>query len=579
MKLLAFDIETTGLDPYRGAKIFSFATCDEKGNTEVYRKNFTSYYLENLLKDTSIVKICHNFHFEYSLLKFSGYNIPSNTIWHDTMIMSQLLNNLEPSHALDSLTKKYGNEEYNEYDEDIAKAAKIYGSYNKIPNDLMEPYQRMDVIRTMILFKTFWPYIKEKYLSDYLNEIELVKTTVTMESRGVRIAKRETNNLLTFLKKEVESTEYKFQNKYSQQINLGSGKQIAHLLFNELKIPALYYTPSGVPAVDKKTLEELRVFIEKQTPQYLELFDMILKYRSYTRGITTIQSYIDASQNFIIHPHINTNRAQTGRQSSENPNMQNISKEAVLKNRYPIKSRQCFCARKGYILLLADYAGIEMRLIAGLSNEVEMINLIKENGDPHILAAELFYGKIFTKEEDEARKKVLRTAAKNSQFALAYGAKPEKIADTLGISFNQAEPGILLYCERFPLIANFTKTMANKIKKDGFVITPFDRRLKVRHDKPYSASNYIIQGTAAGILKRAQNRIQLFLEKTGYDIYQLLSIHDEIIFEYARTLLSKKEKILSDIKKCMINFPEINVPLEIEFKQSTYLWSDAKEMK
>jgi DNA polymerase I len=578
MKYLAFDVETTGLDPYRGAKIFSYATCDETYHTQRYRKDFEKP-LQELLDDTSIIKICHNFHFELSLLKFTGYHIPEDTQWHDTMLMSQLLNNLEPSHGLDRLIAKYGNEEYNKYDNDISKAAKIYGSYDKIPDSLMRPYQEMDVIRTMMLFKMFFSKILAQPSLDYQNEIDLVKQTIAMESRGIILAKAEAEKLLSSLQVEIEQTQTDFHQRYGNY-NLGSTKHMGKLLYKDLKIPVLYYTKNDAPALDKETLEELRPRVEKHFPQHLAIFDMILKYRSYVRGVTTIQSYKDAcSKEGILHPHINTNRAQTGRQSSENPNMQNISKESVLKNRFPVKSRVCFRARPGYVLLLADYAGIEMRLIAELSGEPELIKLIQKNGDPHSLAAGLFYGKLFTECDDLKRKKDLRSSAKNAQFALAYGAMPEKIADTLGMDFVKVESGIIEYQRRFPLVANFTRNVIHKVKKQGYVETPFGRRLYVRQDKPYSGSNYIIQGTAAGILKRAQVRVFEYLKKTKYDIHQLLTIHDEIIFEYPRSLLQNKKEILSKIKKEMTYFPEIKVPLDIEWKLSTYTWAEAKEIK
>lgn len=619
----AYDIEATGKNPYKGAKTFAYATCNNLGEYEVLRfdgvnggKNearHTAY-----LMDSSIAKVCHNFHYEYAMALEAGIDVPEDTIWHDTMLLSQLFDNLADGHGLDDVSLRLmpdptTREYWKRIDKEVERAALIYKNYKLIPKDLMTEYQTNDVVRTMLVFETLYPIIKAdpRLHADYLNEIETVKATIRQERRGIMLERKEAKKLINWMEDELAEIDRTSYRLLGRVINFKSAPQIRHLLYNELKLPVQLKTmgkSKGNVTADKDAIEALRDIAPDEFTG--SILDLILKQRSYTKGISMVQSYLDAALiGDIIHPRINTNRAQTGRESSEDPNMQNISKDAALKTRFPVPARKCFRARPGYVLFLVDYAGIEMRLIIEHTREPEMLALIQRNGDPHDLAASLFYGERYTdhlqackyiatkdkkfkqkwltalKEGIEKAveecwpkaKKIFRGAAKNAQFALAYGARLPKIAETLMMTKEEAEPGYNAYCKRFPLIANFTNNMKAQINAQGFVVTSFGRKLNVRKDKPYSASNYIIQGTAAGILKRAQVRVSEYLK--NMDIHLLLPIHDELIIEFPRTLLSQAPKILSKISKIMTEMSEITVPLDVEWKMTTYTWDRAKEFK
>lgn len=607
---IALDTEATGLDVYGGAKVFSFSTCNEMGQTNVFRLDCRKRGAENrqrlqaILADSSIVKICHNFHFDCSILQANGFFIPEDTIWEDTMLMSQLLDNIAAGHSLDAVALRLCSDrdalrEWSEVDNDVAVARKIYGTYDRIPEALMTRYQAADAERTMLIFQALKSYIYDDpaVAEDYRNEIELVKATIAMERRGMALCREQAEKLLSWLKQELRQVEADSFRLLGQYVNFNSSKEVLSILYDNLKLPVLHTTKSGEPSADKDTLEELRPYVQRQgKPETLEIFDCILRQRSYTKGVAMVESYIAAAGvDGIIHPHINTNRAQTGRESGENPNMQNISKEAALKNRFPVPARKCFRARPRHVLFLIDYSGIEMRLIIELTGEPELLELVRNNGDPHALAASLFYANLW---EDDQRlidfvrtadknfngdiskaRKVLRTAAKNSQFALAYGAQLPRVAETLMLSPAEALPGFRAYCSRFPLIAGFTNKVKKQIQSTGYVTTPFGRRLRVNPSKPYSASNYMVQGTAAGIIKRAQVRVHRYLEQYGGAVALLLPIHDELILEMHRSHLSRAKTILQDVRREMITMPEIKVPLEVEVKMTTYTWNEAKEFK
>ncbi len=186
MTFKAFDIETTGLNSFTD-KIFSYCVGDWNGEVAVSRldradSSFNWLNLQGFFKETSIAKICHNMHFEYNFMKSHNIHIPEETVWHDTMLMSQLLRNLAPSHALDALCYELCG--YSRaLDVKVKMMAKKLGGYQNIPESIMTPYQKADGERTMLLFRLWYEEIKadEKLYEDYLNEIELIKVTQRLE--------------------------------------------------------------------------------------------------------------------------------------------------------------------------------------------------------------------------------------------------------------------------------------------------------------------------------------------------------------------------------------------------------------
>lgn len=576
----AFDYETTGLDPYSGVEIFSYCIGDGEGNVEVRRldeadraknhKRLVSY-----MQNTQQSKICHNMKFEYTMTILAGLPCPEDTVWHDTMMMSRMLRNLAPSHELGRLCWELcGWSE--DLDHQVAAANKAYGGYHRIPKSLMHPYQVSDGQRTMLLFKTFFPEIKKnaKLYNDYLNEIELIKVTQRMEQHGMMVSIPAAEKLLSWLQEQLEEVQRDCYKHLGELINFNADPQVARLLFKRLELPIIEYTDKHRPSTDKIVLMQYK----EKYPEHAHIFDMIMKYRSYFSGATNMKSYIKlADSKSIIHANINTNQARTGRESCSKPNLQNVAKEQVLNNLFPVPARRAFRSFPGTITLFADYAGQELRLITEISEDEEMYRLIREGKDTHAEGAHEWYGSKFINESDTAVKKLLRTAAKNANFAKPYGAAISRIAATLQLHLKEAIKGDARFCKRFPRYANFSHIMTSRVKQDGFVETPFGRKLYVPKDKPYSGANYIIQGTGAGMVKRSQVRIDKYCkEKWNYELRIIIPIHDEVVLKYPRKLLPYKKQILGDIRDIMIDMPEIKVPLDVEFKMSTTTWDKAK---
>ena len=580
----AFDVETTGFNPHKGAKIFSFCICDCYGNTGVYRMDYEKqtrnernwHFLREYFQNTRIFKVAHNFKFELSFLIQAGIDVPVDTVWHDTMIMSQMLHNLGQSHALDFLAWELGG-----FDRDLDKKVQILsksygGSYQNIPEKVMNKYQISDGQRTMALFQLFSPqFMHNKVLyEDYLNEIQLIKATERMERYGIQFDQKKAESMVEFMENELDGVQNACYTQFGEYLNMNSEKQMRKILYGTLKLPVLKYTETGVPATDKETLSEL------QKKHDHPVFDMIFKSRSYTKGIGMMKNYIKyADDKSIIHPKINTNLARTGRESSSEPNLQNVSKEAVLHTAYAIPAREVFWTKPRHILLFVDYAGIEMRLIVDSANEQSLIEALHSGKDLHAIAAECFYGEEFKNCADPKHKKLLRSNAKNTSFAVAYGAGLVQVTSMLQMPLEKAKESLSRYCSQFPRVSQFTQSMIQQVKNHGYVITPFGRKLDVPMDKQYSGSNYMIQGTAAGILKRAQVRVDKFLSKRFPDIRIVLPIHDELVISMPRKHLKNMKMILNKIDHIMTTFTEIKVPLETEWKYSVSSWNQAKEFK
>jgi len=612
----SIDFETTGLNVYDGVKIFSYSIGYPDGEVEVCRvdrdaktnrKNWQK--LGDFFEDTSTRKIAHNCKYEIGMTVVEDIHVPKETIWEDTIIMSHMMQNLAPSHALHNVAHDLCGYPL-DIDVKVKALFKVTKSYQTIPEPIMYDYQVADAQRSMLLYQLWYPEIRQdpKLFKDYRIEIAMQQVTQRMEQFGITLDKWNTNKLLGYLEEELKKIEKESYELFGRHVNLLSNKQIGQILYSELKLPVVKKTKSGRPAADKEAIEIL-------SEQYDHpVFDLISRQRAYNKGFAIVSSYKKfAGDSGIIHPNINTNGAVTGRQSSDNPNVQNVAKEAALKNKYTVAARKCFKPRPKSVLFLVDYSGIEMRLIIDATKQPYMMKLLKEGGDPHAEAAKTFLGRIYTdpvtcikygldknpsnrKEyvqdveelgREQARekwypifRKLLRGASKNGHFALAYGGGLHRVALTVGMSQEDFKPGFDSYKRRFPQIANFTYNMIKQVKKDGFIITPFGRKLYVPMDTAYMASNYLIQGTAAGILKRAQVALDKYLkEKWNDEIRLVIPIHDELIIDFPRKFLPYRNEILSDMAYHMTYMPEIEVPLEVEWKMTTKTWNDAEPVE
>lgn len=598
----SFDFETTGFNPWKGDHYFAYCIgipiFDDAGSVidaEVLvnridnrdtgenkaHHEFLLEYWKKQNNEKKKIRVIHNCKFEFHFLDKIGVNNFSDFDIHDTLIMSQLLSNLTQSHALDYLCWLYGGYP-RDLDNQVKLAAKAVGNnYQKISKRLMTLYQIADGERPLLLEYLFIDKLKQdkNLYKDYLNEIELIKVTQKMEKRGILLDIDNIMQLKIWLSDQLDKVRTETFNLLREFVNLNSDDQVARLLFRKYKMNVIALTDTGKPSVDKDTIATLRM-------QYKHpIFDLILRQRSYSDGLSKIKSYLKfGGENAIINTNINTNRARTGRQSSSKPNLQNVSKKAALKNLFPVPLRKCFRADPGHVLLFVDYSGIEMRLIIESSGENELMDmlLLDTKADMHHPTVECFLGvkeAFDLRKEDGEQYSIQRSAFKNTGFCIAYGGSDRKVAIVLAKPLQDIIKGSTNYRKRFTRIDRFTENIIDEIKTNGYITTAFGRKLQVPKGKAYIGSNYMIQGTAAGILKRAQVNVAKFIKKELNNRIELvLPIHDEIVMSYPRSLLHRKDEILTEISCIMTDMPEITIPLEVEWKISTTDWNSAKDL-
>ena len=646
-ELIGLDYETTGFNAYQGDRIFSFSLTTEEVETTVHRldwissaKRTTSRLKLDRIHGPKYIKVAHNAKFEmgFTAMLFDG-KLPESE-WHDTMLMSQLLRNLLKSHALDSLATKYFSEtfpdetkEWANWDKQVklhlTKQKRLLGSYparvekelldpmrtagvepfvtdrpnyGLVPVSIMDPYQIADGDRCMLLYRLMYPILLEDKVlyQDYLNEMQLLRTTQRMEQTGIMVHINNAKQLYRDLTNKLSVLELQKKKIFGFEINLDSPDQLQKHLFGYIDLKkhekknepwkileprfrmlSQVLTDKGAPSASKEALEKL----QEAYPDNLAV-DLLSQWRAFSRGRTMASSYMELmGPDMIIHADIQTNEAATGRESIRKPSLQNVQKEFSLKSKYGIPARKCFRPRPGYVYFMGDYAGIEMRMIINASGEKILIDKLKENIDFDVHS---FNGEIMLADEwlelfasdDKRAKKSMRDMVKDAGFAIPYGAGVPKLCLTFKKKQTDVREIIQRYGEVCPNICSFNRRKMEEVRKKGYITTAFGRKLSIWHDKAYTAANYQIQGDAAGTFKRGQNNIFEYLRKVWkHKIRMILPVHDEIIIEYPRELLSDYPAILQDLNWCMINIPEIEVPLMTEWKIATNNWQNAEGIK
>jgi len=580
MKPIAYDVETTGLRMWNESKMFAYSTYDEDDNYSVVRVDGSRQRVKNNTRrlkkfwaDESIIPVMHNAKFD---LSFTGAFLQEEA-WerpfHDTMVMAHIIRNDHPSHGLKQLAwELFGIPQDDE--EDVAKYVKKHKNYQRVPEEIMDRYQHLDAYRTILLFCAFWPKIQEnpQWLEIYNNEIELIRTTIAMEKRGILLNIKEARKLMAELNAEVKQINADLSESTGRMISVSKAVDIQWLLFQHLGYKPVKFTgKSAQPSIDKEVIAQIKL----EDPDRPEL-DQIIKFRSYQNGAARVRSYIDlAGNDHAIHPNIKCNGAKaTGRESCSDPNLQNVDSEGKLLNPFPVPLRRVFSPREGYVNIHIDYSGIEFRINVHYSNEPEIIQIFADGGDIHSISRdEIWFRGV------EGDPKMHRNASKNANFGIAFGAAVDKTAQVLGFSIEEMMPRYYAYKERWPRLCSMAQDVISWVEGHGYIDTEFGRRLQVPMSAAYRGVNYRTQGTAAGILKRAQNRVHRYLQEHIPDARLLLPIHDEIVLEYPTSESQHMDDHLRAMRLLMIDFPMIRVPLEVEAEIATTSWAEKEDLE
>ena len=567
--IFAFDTETTSLD-YMQAKIVgvSFAVTigeaayvplahDYPGAPDQLSRALVLERLQPLLESAQKHKLGQNLKYDKNVL--ANHGIELNGIAHDTMLQSYVLDSTATRHDMDSLAKKHLGLETIHYEDVAGKGARQL-SFNEVPVETAAPYAAEDADITLRLHQTLWPRLQSnKELSDLYKNIELplVGVLSRIERTGVMI---DTDKLLqqsVELSDQMANIERQAHDLAGQSFNIGSPKQIQQILYEKMELPVLAKTPKGQPSTAESVMQELA--LEYELPQ------MILNFRSLSKLKSTYTDKLPLqidSRTGRVHTSYHQAVASTGRLSSSDPNLQNIPIRTAEGRRI----RQAFVAPEGFILMAADYSQIELRIMAHLSGDTNLLKAFENNEDVHkFTASEVFDVSLDEVDNDQRR------AAKAINFGLIYGMSAFGLAKQLGIDRSSAKDYVNRYFERYPSVKAYMDETRLQAKENGYVETVYKRRLYLpeinsknaarRQYAERTAINAPMQGTAADIIKRAMIAIDEKIQGQGESIRMVMQVHDELVFEVAK---DKVDELQPQICELMSNAGDLKVPLLVE---------------
>ena len=562
---VCFDTETTGIDALN-AELVGISFCFEKG------KAFYVPFPENqqeaqalvdkfkpFFESETIEKIGQNLKYDLKILSHYGVQIKGKLF--DTMIAHYLINP-DMRHNMDVLSETYLKYLPKSIEDLIGKKGKNQKSMREVSLEEIKEYAAEDADITFQLKQNFSPILDKAETKKLFDEIEipLIPVLAAMELEGINLDVPFLKSMSVEMAKESNALEQKIYETAGEKFNLASPKQLGDVLFDKLKIGGAKQkkTKTGQYA----TGEEILSYLEKDNP----IVKDILEWRQMVKLQST---YIDALPNQVdaktgrVHTDYMQTVAATGRLSSNNPNLQNI----------PIRTergrliRKAFIARdENYTLVSADYSQIELRIIAALSGEENMIKAFQNNEDIHISTA----AKVFNVPLEEVTKEQ-RSNAKTVNFGIIYGVSAFGLSNQTSLSRKESAELIDAYYDTYPKLKSYMSNQVDFAREHGYVQTVLGRRryLKdinsanavVRGAAERNAVNAPIQGSAADIIKIAMINIHRILTSGNWKSKMLLQVHDELVFDVHN---SELEKIKPMIQHEMENAFKMDVPLDVE---------------
>jgi DNA polymerase-1 len=564
-KSVCFDTETTGLDALH-AELVGISFSYEKG------KGFYIPFPENQAEAQSLVeklipffenenieKIGQNL--KYDLKVLSNYGITVKGELFDTMIAHYLINP-DMRHNMDILSETYLKYAPQSIEVLIGKKGKNQKSMREVPLEEIKEYAVEDADVTLQLAEIFNTELDKTHTKKLFEEIEIPLVTVlaSMEKEGINLDVPFLNSLSKELGDDIAKLESRIYEIAGEKFNLASPKQLGDILFDKLKIGGAKQkkTKTGQYA----TGEEILSYLAKDN----EIVSAILDWRSLIKlqntYVEALPLQVDAKTHRVHTDYMQT-VAATGRLSSNNPNLQNIP----IRTERGRQIRKAFIARdENYTLLSADYSQIELRIIAALCGEENMIKAFQQGEDIHKSTA----AKVFNVPLEEVTKEQ-RSHAKTVNFGIIYGVSAFGLSNQTSLSRAESAALIEAYYITYPKLKSYIQEQIESARENGFVQTILGRRryLKdinsanaiVRGAAERNAVNAPIQGSAADIIKIAMINIHKRLIAENWKSKMLLQVHDELVFDVHN---SELEKIQPMIKQEMEQAVVLSVPLEVE---------------
>jgi DNA polymerase-1 len=565
-EIVAFDTETEGLNALE-TDIVGISFSWQKGigyylpiknNKSAHEKSFE--ILRPFFESTEIIKVGHNIKFDIQALH--KYNVKVSSPIYDTMVAHYLINP-DMRHNLDTLSESYLNYSPISIEFLIGKKGKNQISMRDVSIDKITDYASEDADITLQLKSIFDKEIEVNNLSKIFYDIEIPMINVLseMEAEGIKIDTSYLEKLDKEFEEDLEKLKKEIFKKSGEEFNLNSPKQLGEILFDKLKLVS---KPKKTKTGQYSTSEEVLSSLANDH----KIIEDILEWRSLDKLQNT---YVKSLPNEVssltnrVHSSFNQTVTSTGRLSSNNPNLQNIP----IRTANGQKIRRAFIPRGiDYILMAADYSQIELRVIASMSNEKNMIDAFVNNQDIHTMTASKIYN---VDPENVTREQ--RGNAKTVNFGIIYGVSAFGLSQQTDLNRSESKVMIDNYFLNYPGLKKYMSDQIDFARNNGYVETIMGRRRylqninsqnnMLRSSSERNAINAPIQGSAADIIKIAMININSELKKQSLKSKMLLQVHDELVFDVHK---SEKGQIKDIVKNTMESAVKLKVPLKIDLE-------------
>jgi DNA polymerase-1 len=512
--------------------------------------------LKPLLEDASVLKVGQNI--KYDMCIFRGLGVEIGPV-DDTMLLSFVLDAGKHDHGMDDLAKLYLGQDTIKFSDVAGSGAKQVG-FDRVPIDKARDYAAEDADVTMQLWAQFKPRLAQEQMVGVYETIErpLIPVLLGMEQAGIKIDARRLKALSSDFEKRMLELEQELHKLAGRPFNVGSPKQLGEILFDEQKLPGGRRNKNGSWATDVSILEDLAAQGHALPVKIMEHRQISKLKGTYTDALVR---ELDAKTG-RVHTSYQMTGAATGRLASTDPNLQNIP----VRTEEGRKIRQAFIAEAGHKLLSADYSQIELRLLAHVADIASLKEAFARGDDIHAITASEMFG-VPVKGMDP----LVRRRAKAINFGIIYGISAFGLANQLGIGQQEAREYIAKYFQRYPGIRDYMETTKAYARKNGYVKTPFGRKIHLKYiaDKSQgmrafaerAAINAPLQGGAADIIKRAMIRLPPALRAARLKSRMLLQVHDELLFEVPDKEIDKTKDVA---RKVMEGAATLSVPLVVD---------------
>jgi DNA polymerase-1 len=564
-QLTAVDTETTSLDAL-AAELVGISLSVKPGeacyipvahrNGEVQLDRVTVLArMKPWLESKTHLKVGQNLKYDAHI--FANYGITLNGIAFDTLLESYVLESHLP-HNMDSLAERHLGMKTIRYEEVCGKGVHQIG-FDQVDLKIATDYAAEDADITLRLHLELWPQIQESpgllYVYEKI-EMPAMRVLGIMERNGIRIDSALLAKQGQQVGKRLLELEGEIHQLAGQPFNIQSPKQIAEILFGQLELPVIKKTPSGAPSTDEEVLQKLA--------EDYPLPARILDYRSLAKLMST---YIEKLPRMAdpktgrVHTNFSQATAVTGRLASSDPNLQNIP----VRTEEGRRIREAFVPAEGCKLLSADYSQIELRIMAHIAEDDNLLAAFRDGKDVHQATAAEIFGIPLDDVSSEQRR-----YAKVINFGLIYGMSAFGLAGNLGIERSAAQNYIAKYFDRYPGVAQYMEHTRLEARENGYVETVFGRRLWLpeikgsngprRQGAERAAINAPMQGTAADLIKLAMIAVEDWLEKEQLKTKLLLQVHDELVFDVP---MDEIELLQAKLPGLMCNVAALKVPLVV----------------